>query len=138
MSYRSKLNKWFSQMQREGYIPRNYSRNMFSAPGASDEALYSMAMSLYNSVVLPKASKSPIQANENERFFLVPHVENGNVYYMDRFRGRVAFSMVRQPNGLFSYMGPRKYMQIVGGRGELGELLKRTEDGDFFYDKKAA
>ena len=146
MVYRDQLKSWLSYMQRDfgRYIPRDFPAQAFNA-NVSDDALYSMAMNLYT---LVKTSKQDAYAHRaqtemkaapesNEMFYLVPHVESdGSIYYIDRFSNRVVMSMIRQSNGLFSYYGPRKMMTVLGGRGELGDMLRRVEDSDFFHDRK--
>ncbi|MCX6815243.1 MAG: hypothetical protein NT120_00125 [Candidatus Aenigmarchaeota archaeon] len=146
MSYRNQLNEWVSYMQKDfgSQIPKDFPMQMFNS-NVSNEALYNTAMSLYTIVNTSRNSghnlhnhgHSEKEAPEKRMYHLVPYTEsNGNVYYIDRFENRVVMSMTRQPNGLFSYYGPREMMTVLGGRGELGDLLRRVEDSDFFHDKK--
>ena len=54
----------------------------------------------------------------------------GNVYIRDLNSGRY-IDMIKQRDGTYLISGDRELFQVVGGRGEAGELLKRAEDGVF-------
>ncbi|MBI3190276.1 hypothetical protein HYZ41_01080 [archaeon] len=140
MNYRDQVKSYVSQMQRDfgQYVPKDFPLQFFDS-NVTNETLYSMAMNLYTMVKTAKDNQKPVHSEPDpgkKMFYLVPHTEkDGSVYYMDRFTSKVVMSMVRQPNGLFSYYGPREMMTMFGGRGELGQMLKNVEDEDFFHDK---
>ena len=145
MSYRNQINQWLSYMRRDygSYVPRDFSMQSGDS-SVSDGELYSRAMDLYKFVKHSKnerglqARQQPAEEPGKKMWYLAPHTDaDGSVYYIDRFTNRVVMSMVRQSNGLFSYRGPREMMTIIGGRGELGDMLRRVEDNDFFHDRKA-
>ena len=141
MSYRSQLNTWLADLKHDfgEYIPEDYPVQFFSS-NTSDEALYFGALGLYNTVKAAKNSQRSHGA-EDEVMYLVPHVESdGSFCYVNRKTGHVEVSMRKMPNGLFTYYGPKKYIEMLGGRGMLGSLLDRVEDGDFFrtVQKRAA
>ena len=74
---------------------------------------------------------------DDEIMHLVPYTEkNGSFSYVDRMTGKVVVSMRKQENGLFTYFGPKKWMEMLGGRGMMGSLLDRVEDGDFFRNSQ--
>ena len=142
-SYRNYISNWISSVKKEygTHIPKDFPMQLFSSD-MPDDQLYSLAMGLYNSVNGSKNSyKHQVREEKKENpddkmFYLVPLVEkDGSVYYFDRFTNKPVMSMTRQSNGLFSYYGPRGMMTILGGRGELGQMLSNLEDGDFFHNQ---
>ncbi len=136
MSY-SELNRWARNEEARGYLPEG-SASIIANSGASDRELYAYATKLHKSWRgKPLQYGKETDDAESETFYLVPHVEkDGSVYYVDRKRNKVVMSMIKQPNGLFSYQGDRKMMVVLGGRGELGQMLEKVKDGDFFHDQR--
>ncbi len=143
MSYRDQLKEWISYAKRDfgHYISNDFPMQLFSASNVSDDTLSYIAKALYETVRTAQHSRynshAETKASEQKMFYLVPQVDSsGSVYYINRFTGGVAMSMVRQPNGLYSYHGPREMMTVFGGRNELGGMLDKISDNDFFHDHK--
>ncbi len=144
MSYRDQVRTWVSNLQRNcgQYIPNDFPMSFFSAD-VSDNVLYDRAMDLYR---MAKASQMQLrmqarprqEAPENEMLHLVPYTNaEGNVYFVNRFTNGVVVTLTRQTNGLYAYHGPRAYMTILGGRGELSGIYDRLDrDNDYFHDVK--
>jgi hypothetical protein len=85
-----------------------------------------------------RAKRRPAEAgHENHAMYLVPYTQpDGSFYYVNRNTGKVVASMMKQSNGLFSYMGDERWMEILGGRGKLSGIITAMNDDDYFHDKQ--
>ncbi len=128
MVYRDRLVKWIHDAERGGEMPTG-SASLFASSNASDKELYASAQSLFHSYEKKK------KTGDDEMLFLVPRTDkDGGFHFYNRETGQVEASVERQSNGLFSFHGPRKYLIMLGGRGEFGEISKKLNDGNYFQD----
>ena len=132
MSYKDSVVNWTSQMELKGFLPEGY-RTLFEKSTASDVELENAANDLYKMAV----ERSGNGHGEDEMLYLIPREgADGSFSFYNMLTGKTDAAVRRMPNGLFSFYGPRKYMVMLGGRGEYGQMLKMLEDGQFFQDKK--
>ena len=137
--YSSSVRKWAGDTVRDfGYrLPPGF-RLDFSQ-GLSDDQIEQNAETLYQMTRKNGSYSGRSQAHSDpvdEMLYLVPHMSgDGSVTYVDRHSGRVVAGIMKEPNGLFSYFGSRKMLQMIGGRGELSQVINMMEDGDFFHSK---
>ncbi len=124
-SYRSSLHNWFNNESAKfpgmlGDFSRSFPDNY------SDSMLYGIAYGLYvgmnNFANYNYVQKKP--ENEDSRlYYLVPEVMgDGSIYWIDRTTNSPYAIVKRQPNGLYSFYGPKEAMTRLWGRSELGGM----------------
>lgn len=132
MNYSEKLLGWMD----ENHIHDDSLRNYFKS-AESDDAKEVMA-NMYRNFLMQKPKESHQapggeHAHDDEYMLLEPYENaDGSFGYIDRVKGRVIVSVTKHSNGLFSYAGPRKYLEILGGRGSLSGIVDRMADGKYF------
>ncbi|MBS3053271.1 MAG: hypothetical protein J4469_02100 [Candidatus Aenigmarchaeota archaeon] len=131
MSYKTYLMEAVGRIQRDfgDYTPSAFPAQLLADPSISDQTAYQMAKfwrdvttNNYRATTSRSADSS---SAENEMLNLRLHYSGNKVIVMNtRTHGAEAvFTM--EPNGLFAYHGPRKYATLIGGRGELGDMLPK-------------
>jgi hypothetical protein len=121
-----------------GEYMQDFPTQFFNAE-VSDNELHSMALDLYNSVGNARQhryEKSNLREHpERNMCYLIPEQKpDGSIYYIDGFTHNVVMSLFKNSKGLPVYYGPREMMTMLGGRNELGGIIKMIEDNDFFHD----
>ena len=125
--YGAKLLGWMSQNGIQDDSLRNYFMS-----GESDKTKEAMA-NMYRAFMNKKDEPAGHHNSEDEHMHLEPYKNaDGSFGYIDRRKGQIIVSVTRHANGLFSYSGPRKYLEILGGRGSLSGIVERMSDGDYF------
>lgn len=143
--YRNYIQSYIRGLQ-SGYgdlLPRSRSLKFAFDSEASDHQLFSEAMELYSIAMqnyTAKYSSSNRKDSEERQYHLVPHISyDGSVHFTD-MNGHGKLKLVKNANGLYSYIGPEKLFEVMGGRGLASTFVQNLEDNDFFHSlhKKAA
>lgn len=137
------------QIQRDfgDYAPAAFPMDLLSSSQITDQTAYQMArfwrdVTANNFRAASHRSPKNEPSGENEMLSLRLQYKGDSVQLVNTHTGGVEALFSMQPDGLFSYHGPRKYAILLGGRGELGDFLpklmqnyKSLSDRDLLRDR---
>ncbi|HLD49141.1 MAG TPA: hypothetical protein VJB11_02155 [archaeon] len=137
MSYKNRVLEWVrNETSRNAeYVPEDFPLHSFYSKNMSDDALEYLAIELETKM---RNKKKEGRKNEySSEVFLVPYIgENGVTYFVDKSRPGYNLKAMLMPmgNGLFSFKGDPKYMEILGGRGVFSGLETKMERSMKYFD----
>ncbi len=138
--YRSYIQSYINNLRRNygDLIPKTQSLRFSLNSEASDSQLFAEAMELHSSVMQNYHGHQHVEEKKDDCYHLVPFkCADGSVYLTD-LNGHGRLKIIKQSNGLYSYIGSGDIFEKTGGRGLVNQLMHDMEDGELFSNKKAA
>lgn len=136
--YRSYIKDYIRDLHQNygDLIPKDNSLH-FSFSSGSDADLYSQAMRLHGAVMQNYGRQSKQESKpESGNYHIVPfQSSNGSVYFTD-LNGNGQVKMIKNQNGLYSFMGPKDMFEVVFGRGMVNQAVQNLGDNDYWHDKR--
>ena len=124
-------NKAIAWLGRNGYD--SMYNSFFQRSDVDDKTKKEVAWMIYHKHHSNNGAVAQPKNEGDDMVHLVPYEEaDGSFYYHNRENGKVEVIVRKLPNGLFSYYGPKKYMEMLGGRGSLSGIVDRMADGKYF------
>ena len=130
-SYAKQVDAWFSQLERThgDYLPKGM-RDLRTL-NVSDDAMEILAHTVYTNV--RTAMQKP---KEEEHFEIVQHsLPDGSYVWKDQVSGEEL--RATKTGNHYNFSGSHRLKFAVGGRGELGTIMKMLEDDDPNHDYAA-
>ncbi|MBI4162142.1 MAG: hypothetical protein HY513_00535 [Candidatus Aenigmarchaeota archaeon] len=133
-AYAQQVDAWFTNLQNSHgkYLPQGMKD--LRTLNMSDDALEMLAFSVYNSV------NAAVKPKEEEHFDIVQYkLPDGSYLWKDHISGKVL--RATKVGHHYDFSGAHSLKFAIGGRGELGNVMKMLEDDDPNHDypmRKAA
>ncbi len=128
-SYAQQVDVWFAGLQKThgSYLPKGM-RDLRTL-NVSDDALEILAHTVYNNVRTAQEAKP----HEDENFNIVQyHLPDGSYLWKDHISGKEL--RATKVGNHYDFSGAHSLKFAVGGRGELGTIMKMLEDDNPNHD----
>ena len=139
-AYRSYIQSYIAGLRKNygDLIPKTNSLSFALNSEASDSQLFAEAMELYGGVMNNYQKR---QCGEEKKvdgnYHLVPfQSSDGSAYFTD-LNGHGRLKIIKNHNGLYSYIGSGDIFEKTGGRGLVNQLMHDMED-DYLWKNKTA
>ena len=132
-SYAQQVDAWFSDLQKThgSYLPKGM-RDLRTL-NVSDDALEILAFSVYNNV---KAAQE-VKPHEDDHFNITQYkLADGSYLWKDHVSGKElrATRIGHGRSSHYDFAGSNIMKFALGGRGELGTIMKMLDDDDPNHD----